>query len=94
MVCAQDGSSKTAAILISDSPISVETGGKRFVVIVIIGTVKLYIFTSYVTYVGVVGRDPSAGGREHPSEAECRHGVGICIITRLELGSHHKYGLG
>ena len=56
MVCAQDGSSKTAAILISDSPISVETGGKRFVVIVIIGTVKLYIFTSYVTYVGVVGR--------------------------------------
>ena len=38
--------------------------------------------------------DSSVGGREHPPEGECRHGVGICIITCLELGSHRKHGLG
>ena len=40
MVCAKDGSNKMALILISDSPIFVKTGGGRFVVTVIIGTVN------------------------------------------------------
>jgi len=97
LVCAQDGSSKTAAISISDLPISVQTGGKRFVVIVIIGTVKLYISTSYVTYVGVVGsslgtrpfavRRKGLGTCPHWS---CPYGMQLCVVIS-DLWWHHAH---